>query len=62
MNTKILLKEFKEMLGREERAKYFYDHYIDCIDDEEIKNKLKSIRDDEIKHIKVVKKLIDLVS
>ena len=62
MNTEVLLKEFREILACEERAKNFYDHYIDQLDDEEIKSKLVSIRNDEILHIKIAKKLIECVS
>jgi rubrerythrin len=62
MNTEMLLKEFREILASEERAKHFYDHYIDQLDDEEIRNKLISIRDDEIRHIKIAQKLIEHVS
>ena len=62
MNTKMLLKEFKKALAREERAMHFYDHYSEHCEDEEIKKELISIRDDEKKHITVAKKLIELVS
>ena len=62
MNTEMLFKEFQQILTYEERAKHFYDHYIDQIEDEEIKNQLISIRDDEIKHIKIAKELIEHVS
>ena len=62
MNTKMLKKDFQEILAHEERAKNFYDHYIDQVDDEEIKEQLISIRDDEIMHIKIAKKLIECVS
>ena len=46
MNIKMLQKEFQEILTLEERAKHFYDHYIDQVDDKEIKERLVSIRDD----------------
>jgi len=62
MNTEMLLKEFREILVLEERAKHFYDHYIDQIDDEEIKKSLIAIRDDEIEHVDIAKKLIEYVS
>lgn len=62
MNTEVLLEEFKEILGYEERAKHFYDHYIDQVEDEEIKKQLISIRDDEVYHISIAKKLIECVS
>jgi rubrerythrin len=62
MNTEVLLKEFKEILGYEERAKHFYDHYIEQVDDEEIKKQLISIRDEEECHINIAKKLIEYVS
>lgn len=62
MNIKMLLKEFEEILSREDRAKHFYEHYIDFVEDKEIRNELISIRNEEIKHIKIAKKLIELVS
>ena len=62
MNTEILLKEFQKILTHEERAKHFYDHYIDQIEDEEIRKQLISIRDDEVSHIKIAKRLIEYVS
>jgi len=62
MNTKMLLERFQKALSREEKARHFYDHYIECVEDEEIKAKLVSIRDDEIMHIEIAKALIKCVS
>ena len=62
MNTDILLKEFQKILTCEERAKHFYDHYIDQIEDEEIRKQLISIRDDEVSHIQIAKRLIECIS
>ncbi|MFC1570267.1 hypothetical protein ACFL4E_00605 [Candidatus Omnitrophota bacterium] len=62
MNIEMLLKEFKNIKDHEERAKNFYDHYIDQVDDEKVKKVLISIRDDEIRHIKIADKLIETVS
>ena len=62
MNTEMLLKEFNEILALEERAKNFYDHYIDQLQDETIKKELISIRNDERRHIEIAKKLIECVS
>ena len=62
MNTEMLLKEFRNILSLEERAKHFYDHYINQISEEKIKNQLISIRNDEISHIEIAKRLIELVS
>lgn len=62
MNIEMLLKEFKNIRAHEERAKNFYDHYIDQVDDEKVKEALTSIRDDEITHIKIANKLIESVS
>ena len=58
----MLRKEFQNILSLEERAKHFYDHYIEQIEDAKVKKELTSIRDDEIGHIKIAKKLIALVS
>ena len=62
MNTEILLKEFKEILDLEKRAKNLYDHYIAELGEGEIKEKLVSIREDEKFHIKLAEALIDCVS
>jgi len=62
MNTEMLLQKFRNILSLEERAKHFYDHYINQISDEKIKNQLISIRNDEINHIEIAKRLIELVS
>ncbi|MBU0684132.1 MAG: hypothetical protein ABIH85_06835 [Candidatus Omnitrophota bacterium] len=59
MNTEILLKQFKEILEMERRAKYFYDHYIEQVETEDIRKQLIKIRDDEIGHIKIAKELIE---
>lgn len=62
MNTEMVLQEFRELLSYEERAKYFYDHYIDYVENKEIKDQLTAIRDDEIRHVEIVKKLIAYVA
>ena len=62
MNTEMLREEFEKILTLEERARNFYDHYIDQVDDKNIKKQLISIRDDEIKHIEIANKLIEYVS
>jgi hypothetical protein len=62
MNTDILLKEFEEILTLEIRAKHFYDHYIEQVDDPEVKEILTSIRDDEKMHVKVAEELIEIIS
>ncbi|MBL7073187.1 MAG: hypothetical protein ISS33_05350 [Candidatus Omnitrophica bacterium] len=61
MSIDALIEGFQEILEMEKRAKYFYDHYIDQIDDEEIRLKLTEIRRDEIEHIQIAEKLIDCV-
>ncbi len=62
MSFDMLSERFKKILTYEERAKYFYDHYIDQLEEGEIKKELISIRDDEIKHIRIAKKLIELAA
>lgn len=61
MSIDALIEGFQEILEMEKRAKYFYDHYIEQIDDEEIRLKLTEIRRDEIEHIQIAEKLIDCV-
>ena len=62
MNIELLKKEFMEILTLEERAEHFYSHYIDQIEDEDVKKTLTSIRDDEKIHVQIAKKLIEYVS
>jgi len=61
MSIDALIEGFQEILEMEKRAKYFYDHYIEQIDDEEIRLKLTEIRCDEIEHIQIAEKLIECV-
>ena len=58
----MLKKEFEEILGFEKNAKTAYDDYIAEVDDEEIKEQLISIRDDEIRHVEIAKMLIEYLS
>ncbi|MBL7156619.1 MAG: hypothetical protein ISS92_00505 [Candidatus Omnitrophica bacterium] len=62
MSIEILRKEFYAILELEKRAKHFYNHYIDQLEDEKIKEKLVSIRNDEAAHIKLAENLIKLAS
>lgn len=62
MNTDMLRGEFKEILVHEERARAFYDHYIEQVEDDRIKAELSGIRDDEIAHIRIARELLDIVS
>ncbi|MFQ5952637.1 MAG: hypothetical protein ACE5JK_04435 [Candidatus Omnitrophota bacterium] len=62
MSIEILRKEFQGMLVIEQRAKNFYEHYIDQIDDRAIKKQLIAIRDDEVIHIKIAHALIKCVT
>ncbi len=62
MNTDMLLKQFKTILEHEQRARHFYDHYIDQIEAENLKAQFSAIRDDEIKHIKIAETLIGFVA
>jgi len=62
MNIEMMRKEFQDILTLEERAKHFYDHYIGEVDNEMIKKQLVSIRDDEIRHIEIAKRLIGYIS
>jgi len=61
MNIEMLRKEFEKILTLEMRAKSFYDHYIDQLDDEDVKKQLEAIRDDEMEHIKIAKDLLGYV-
>jgi len=61
MSIDALIEGFQEILEMEKRAKYFYDHYIEQIDDEQIRSKLNEIRLDEIEHIQIAEKLIECV-
>ena len=59
MNIEFVREEFEKILVLEERAKAFYDHYIDQVDNKDIRDQLVSIRDDEVRHIGVARKLIE---
>ena len=61
MNIEMLKENFKEILEHETRAKYFYNHYIDQIDDQTTKEILEKIRNDEIIHMKIAEELIDAI-
>ena len=61
MNIDLLRKEFYEILALEERAKHFYDHYVEQVDDKEVKDALAGIRDDEIMHIEIAKELLKII-
>jgi hypothetical protein len=58
----MLRKEFKKILILEKRAKVFYDHYVDLVNDKDIRERLAAIRDDEVRHIEIAQKLVDYVS
>jgi rubrerythrin len=58
----MLRREFGEILVHEERARAFYDHYIEQVEDDRIKAELSRIRDDEIVHIRIARELLDIVS
>ncbi|MGD2278481.1 MAG: hypothetical protein PVH45_00115 [Candidatus Omnitrophota bacterium] len=61
MNIDLLRKEFNEILVLEERARHFYDHYSGQVEDKEIKEALTGIRDDEILHVDIAKKLLEIL-
>lgn len=61
MNIEMLRREFAQILSTEERAKAFYDHYSDQVDDPRIKKILIQIRDDEAMHIAIARKLLEYV-
>ena len=56
MSTEKLLKGFQEILAAEEKAKNFYCHYINQVEDNAVKKQIIVIRDDEIIHIEIAKK------
>ena len=62
MNIEMLREEFKTILKCEEKARTFYDHYVNEVDDAYIKDRLTAIRSDEEIHIKLVNKLIEIIS
>ena len=60
MSIDNLKKNFEEILIHEQRAKHFYDHYLEQIDNEEVRAVLISIRDDEKAHIKLAERLVEI--
>lgn len=62
MNIEMMREKFENILSLEEKAKSFYEHYIERVSDEKIKSRLVEIYNDEIKHVAIAKKLIELAS
>jgi rubrerythrin len=57
-----LIKTFKEkFLPREEEARDIYDQMLQISDDEEANNMVAAIRDDEIRHIELCKRAIEIL-
>ena len=56
-----LREHFKAMLQFEEDMKNQYDEYIEELSDEVVLQELKVIRDWEIRHIQLVKLLMEIV-
>jgi len=63
MSSEELYKnKFKELLAAEEKARDFYKYYIENVKDRFINEKLSLIYSDEVKHVTMAKKFIDILS
>ena len=55
-------KDFEYLLKLEIKARDYYDDLLTEVKNEMVRRNIESIRDDEIEHMKLAKRLIDLIS
>ena len=55
-------EDFEKLLKIETRARDYYNELLEEISDERVRKNIESIRDDEISHMKLAERLIELVS
>jgi rubrerythrin len=56
-----LIRQFEELKGLELGAEHLYRDLLPLITDEEDKNKIQSVINDEIEHALMVQKIIDII-
>lgn len=59
MISEEMLRELKRFLGLEIKARDAYEGYLKKINSKEIRERLLHIRDEEVKHIDMLKKAIE---
>lgn len=60
-NKEDLIRQFEELKGLELGAEHLYQDLLPYVTDEEDKNKIQSIINDEIEHALMVQKIIDII-
>ncbi|MBD3380037.1 MAG: hypothetical protein GF408_06220 [Candidatus Omnitrophica bacterium] len=60
MNIDMLHADFREIFVHEERAKAFYGHYAEQVEDPEIRKVLYSIAEEEKGHMKLARELMKM--
>ena len=55
-------EDFENLLKIETKARDFYDELLKDIRNETVRRNIESIRDDEIRHMKLAQRLIDIIS
>ena len=55
-------EDFENLLATETKARNFYDELLGDIVDEKISKNIEEIRDDEIRHMELAQRLIDIIS
>lgn len=61
-NKETLIKMFEDLYALEKQAKDLYDEFLETLENKEEIKILSSIRDDEIRHMEIVKKIQELIS
>ena len=61
-SSKIYRKKFEELLAIEERLRYFYEYYLDRLEDPVLLGKFREIYEDEKMHIIFAQYCIELTS
>lgn len=61
-NKETLIKMFDDLYNLEKEARDLYDKFLETLENKDEAEKLTSIRDDEIKHMEIVRKIQKLIS
>ncbi len=61
MNTEDILAQFREIYELEKIARDIYNGILSAAKDPEVRSVVKSIRDDEIRHMRLAKRAISIL-
>ena len=61
MNTDVLRSQFEEIYELEKNARDIYDRILSATKDPEVRSVVKSIKDDEIRHMRLAKRAISIL-